>query len=286
MEALVALNVMPLNAPHTDQHHLPLADRDFQIKDAIGCQNHLHTFCLIKNSHLNNSHIYGIWESNLPKYYLPLVNVFPDIFRHCCANYDPVSKAVLTPSQTVLFYITTESINEMLQFHLVQPLAPLSMGFLLEQGSQLSSAETTRIAKLFMKLECQLQGPPPYLYVSFNETGRILLDMILVILGFRSSEFVEEMVLVPLSTFTPEQTPAIKYDNASFIADKIHTQFMNMEGEGVFKYTTSIYHLLLYYHLDSFIFPIRKLDSKGERRFVIFWASIFHRIVESNYTYC
>jgi len=80
--------------------------------------------------------------------------VFPDIIHQCCAKYDPVSKAVMTPSQNILFYINAESINEMLQFHPVQPLAPLSMGFLLEQGSQLSSAEIARIAKLFMKLEC------------------------------------------------------------------------------------------------------------------------------------
>ena len=135
MKTPVALNVAPLNAPHTYQHHLPLADRDFQIKDPIGCQNHLHTFCLIRNSHLNNSDISGIWESNLPRYYLPSVNVFPDIIHHCCANYHPVSKAVMTPSQTVIFYITVESINEMLHFLPIQPLAPLSMGFLLEKAS-------------------------------------------------------------------------------------------------------------------------------------------------------
>lgn len=111
-------------------------------------------FCLIRNSHLDNSNIYGIWESNLPRYYLPSVNIFPDIIRHCCANYDPISKAVMTPSQTTLFYISSKSINEMLQFHLVQPLSPLSMGFLVEQGSQLSSAEIARITKLFMQPNC------------------------------------------------------------------------------------------------------------------------------------
>ena len=105
------------------------------------------------------------------------------------------------------------------------------MGFLLEQGSQLSSAEIAQIAKLFMKPKCQPRGPPPYLYVLFNETRRILLDMISVILEFRSSEYVDEMVLVLLSTFTPGQPPTIKYDYASFIANKIHAQFMNLERE-------------------------------------------------------
>jgi len=80
--------------------------------------------------------------------------VFPDIVRHFCANYDPVSKAIMTPSQNVLFYIIVESINEMFHFLPAQPLAPLSMEFLLEQGSQLSSAEIAQIAKIFIRPDC------------------------------------------------------------------------------------------------------------------------------------
>jgi len=78
MEAPVALNVAPLNAPHKDLDWLPLADRDFQIKELSGDMNHLQAFFRIRNSHLRNSDNYGIWESNLPKYYLPSVkNVMP-----------------------------------------------------------------------------------------------------------------------------------------------------------------------------------------------------------------
>ena len=85
----------------------------------------------IGDSYLRTSDIFGLWESNLPMYFLPSVHVFPYIIHQCCANYDPVSKAVMTPYQTVLFYITAKSINEMLHFHPTQPLTPLSMGFLL-----------------------------------------------------------------------------------------------------------------------------------------------------------
>ena len=53
----------------------------------------------------------------------------------------------MTPSKTVLFYITPESINEMLHFKPTQPLASLSMGFLLEQGPKLPNLEITRIAQ-------------------------------------------------------------------------------------------------------------------------------------------
>ena len=102
----------------------------------------------------------------------------------------------MTPFQTVLFYITAESINEMLQFKPTQPLAPLSMGFLLEQGSQLPNSEITRIAQMFVKPDCQPQGPPPFLHVWFTEIGKLIVDMISFILGFKTSEFVDETTLV------------------------------------------------------------------------------------------
>jgi len=41
MEAPMALNITPLNSPHKDQDWLPLADRDFQIKELSGNMNHL-----------------------------------------------------------------------------------------------------------------------------------------------------------------------------------------------------------------------------------------------------
>jgi len=61
---------------------------------------------------------------------------------------------------------------------------------------------------------------------------------------------------------------------------------MSLDREGVFKYASYIYHLFLHYQTDSFQFPIRKLDFKGEQRSVIFWTSVFHHVRDSPYTYC
>jgi len=159
------------------------------------------------------------------------------------------------------------------------------MGFLLEQASQLPNSEITHIAQMFMKPNCQPTSPPPYLHVLFTENGKLIVDMISFILGFNTSEYVDDITLVLLSIFTPGQPPTIKYDYATFIANKIHEQFINMDREGVFKYTSFIYHLLLYHHADIFSFPVRRLDSKGNRRYVIFWSSVFHRTYQSPYTY-
>jgi len=285
MEAPVALNIPPLNAPHRELEWKPLADKDFQIDDMEGYKPHLQAFCEIRSSHKNKTDIFGIWESNMPIYYLPSVNVFPDLIHQCCANYEPSQMAVMGPSGNVLFYITSQSINEILQFKPTQPLVPLTMKHLLDLTLKLSSKEVTRIAKTFMPSKF-FSASPPYHHAWFDETSRLLIDMISYILGFRTSEIVDENVIALVSMFALGQPPAVKYDYPTYIANKIHEQFMNLERERVFKYTSYIYHSLLYYQYDSFPVFLKKLDVKGERRSVIFWTSVCHLVSLSPYTYC
>jgi len=153
----------------------------------------------------------------------------------------------VSPSQTVLFPITAESINEMLQFHSSQALTPISMGYLLEKSTQLSRLELNCICQTFMQEKHQPKGPPPYLQTFFTDVGRIIVDMISLVMGFNTSEYVDEVTLMLLSIFTPGQPPVVMYDYASYIANKIHDQFLRLDNEGVFKYTTFIYHLMLSY---------------------------------------
>ena len=50
-----------------------------------------------------------------PKYQFPEVHVFPKIVHMCHAYYIPSERFVMSLDQKVLFTITAESINEMLQ---------------------------------------------------------------------------------------------------------------------------------------------------------------------------
>jgi len=169
----------------------------------------------------------------------------------------------------------------MLQFQSAKPLTPLSMQLLVDQGAKLSSSQITRIAQLFMHLDSQPQRPPPFLHVWFNEIGKVLVNIISYILGYNTSEYVDETILVMLSMFTPRRPPAVQYDYATFISDKIHEQFMNLERERVFKCTSYIYHFLLYNQPDIFSVFLKKLDAKGNKRSVIFWSPGFHHIFHS-----
>ena len=202
METPPSLNVTPLNAPHKDLDYLPLADRDFQIKYLIIDKNHMRVFCQGRDNYLNGFDILGLWEYNLPMYFLPSVHVFPKMIRHCHANYDPDRQAVMSSIQTVIFPITSESINEMLYFHPSQALTPLSMGGLLEKSTKLSQEELNLLCQTFMSPKHQLDGPPPYMQTFLIDMGQLIIDMISLIMGFNNSEFVDESTLVMLSMFT------------------------------------------------------------------------------------
>ena len=64
----------------------------------------------------------------------------------------------------------------------------------------------------------------------------------------------------------------------------MHDQFMKLENEKVFKYSTVIYHLMLYYQPKTFPFYLKKLDTQGNPRSVIFWSTITHCSPDSPYS--
>ena len=101
--------------------------------------------------------------------------------------------------------------------------------------------------------------------------------MISNVLGYTTSEFVVEIIIVFMSIYSPRQPPAIMFDYAKFITDKIHDQFLRLENERVFKYSSVLYHLLLYYQDDKIPFTPQKLDTKGHPRLVIFLTPLIHK---------
>ena len=88
----------------------------------------------------------------------------------------------------------------MLHFEPGQNLTPLSIGELLEKSTQLSPEEVKCICQTFMLPEHQPKGPPPYVSAFFTEMGQIILNMISFVMGFNTSEYVDELTLVLLST--------------------------------------------------------------------------------------
>ena len=86
----------------------------------------------------------------------------------------------------------------------------------------------------------------------------MLVDLISYVLGYRGVEDVDNTIKAMLSIFSPGKAPAVHYDYATYIAEKIHEQLMNLQRERVFRYTSYIYHLFLFYQPDSFSIPLKK----------------------------
>ena len=120
---------------------MPLVDKDCLINDFEGNRNFLKTFTTLREDYKAGVGTDGIWESNLPYYCLPAVNVFPEIIHLCAQNYDQEHRAVNTQLGRILFYINADSINKMLQFDQTELLIPFSMSYLLEVGDKMTSEE-------------------------------------------------------------------------------------------------------------------------------------------------
>ena len=65
------LHEKPIQTPHLDVDHLPLADRDFQIKDTVSPSHLLKLHYWSKDKFLNPNDDIQLWESNLPRYLFP-----------------------------------------------------------------------------------------------------------------------------------------------------------------------------------------------------------------------
>ena len=87
-----------------------------------------------------------------------------------------------------------------------------------------------------------------------------------------------------MSIYTLGQPSATIYDFATFIADRMHEKFTRMGIERVFKYSSVLYHMFLYYQLEKFPFTLQKLDTKDQPRSVIFWTPLIHKY-QSPYSY-
>ena len=111
-----------------------LVDKDSLIGDFEGSRDFLQTFSRLREDHRDGHGTHGVWESNMPYYCLPAVNVFPEIIHLCAEHYDAEHRAINTSSGRILFQINAETINKMLHFDQTELLIPFSMNQLMEIG--------------------------------------------------------------------------------------------------------------------------------------------------------
>ena len=85
METPIVLNVQALNAPHRELGWKALGDRDYQMLDsmAMTAKFNIQLMNELKAQHLSGTDTLGIWDSHIPTYNLPQVNVLRDLIKQC-----------------------------------------------------------------------------------------------------------------------------------------------------------------------------------------------------------
>ena len=111
---------------------------------------------------------------------------------------------------------------------------------------------------------------PPYSTVKFPKGSRQIISMLSFILGYFIDEYTDESILGFLSTMSPGQPLAVIFDYVGFIADAIHYQLTKLPTEGVFKYSSYLFHLFLFFQADKFPVSLQKMDVEGKPLSIIF----------------
>lgn len=108
----------PVQPPVISQESSPLVDLDYRIYDPSVEFNLLDVYkwCFGKYVEKNDKNI-PIWDSNFPKYIVPLIHSAPDFVRLCQSYYLPDQRCIVNKDREVIFYINAESINSMLQLN-------------------------------------------------------------------------------------------------------------------------------------------------------------------------
>jgi len=278
MDSQSIINEKPLQTPHLDVDHVPLADKDFQIKDTISPSPLLQLHCWNKDKFLNQNDDNHLWEYNLPKYFVPQVYQFPEIIHLCQNCYIPSQRAIVSPNQQILFTIIAKSINQLPQIQPNPNETPFSIENLLALYLKLGLPRGTQVFHTFILEESHIPtNSPPHSATDFSKRVKQIVTMLSCMLGYTTGEHVDKPILSFLSIFSPGKPAAVILNFSQFLADRIHDQLIRLPNERVFKYSFVLFHMFLYFQSNKFPANIQKLDTKGHPRSLIFWTPLIQK---------
>ena len=84
----------------------------------------------------------------------------------------------------------------------------------------------------------------------------------------------DEPILVFVSIFSTDEKPTTQFDYSTFLADNIHKQFSNFAMEGMFRYSSILAYMFLFFQADKFSFSMQKMDNDGRPQAVTAWTSL------------
>jgi hypothetical protein len=268
----------PFLPPPVDLDHIPLADKDYKITEPKCEFDFFELHFWLKDIFLDQSDEIGLWESNFPLYMFPQTFHFPEFSLKCQAHYFPSQRAIVSSSGETLFTITPESINQMLQIPRIDSAIPFSVEALNDLYQKLSFPQRAQIFEIFLPEDAQFpKKNPPYPSSIFSVRENQIISILCYLLGYFSDEWVDEPILGFLSIFSTEEKATVQFDFSQFLADNIHDQFFKFSTEGMFRYSSVLVYLFLFFQSDRFSCALQKLDQEGNPQSVTSWTSLVRK---------
>jgi hypothetical protein len=276
----------PFVPPPVDLDKVPLVDKDRLIADTICSFDFSDLQAWLREVFLDQSDEVGLWESNIPLYMFPQVHHFPEFALKCRAHYVPEQKAIVSSLGNVLFFITPEDIDQMLQVTRLDSVTPFNLEVLIELYQKMTFPQRAHIFELFSPPSSPIPTTsPPYPSSIFSIKGNQIVSAVCALLRYFSDQWVDEPILGFLSIFSNDELPTTQFDYSTFLANNIHDQFMNFPTEGVFRYSSILAYMFLYFQAEMFSFSMQKMDADGKPQPVTAWTSLLKRnSAEFNFT--
>jgi hypothetical protein len=184
-----------------------------------------------------------------------------------------------------LFLITPESIDQMMQIPRADFASPFNLEILTELYQKMTFPQRTQIFKIFLPPSAQFPSTnPPYPSSMFSTKGNQVISSLCALLGYFSDQWVDEPILGFLSIFSTDENPTTQFDFSTFLADNIHEQFMNFSTEGMFRYSSVLAYLFIFFQADKFGFSMQNMDGDGKPLEVTAWTSLLkHNSTDFNF---
>jgi hypothetical protein len=255
-----------------------LADKDYLIADTRCDFDFTDLQSWLKDVFWDQSDEIGLWGSNFPLYLFPQVHHFPEFSLKCQAHYIPDQRAIVSSSGENIFFITPEAIDQMMQISRAESASPFNLEIITELYQKLSFPQRAQIFELFLPQAAHLPTTNPlYPYSLFLVKGNQVISSLCALLGYFLDQWVDEPILGFLSIFSIDEKPTTQFNYNTFLVDNIHEQFLNFATESMFRYSSIMAYMFVFFQADKFSFSMHKMDKDGRPQTVTTWTSLLKK---------
>ena len=153
----------------------------------------------------------------------------------------------------------------------LEKIFPFSYEALREIYQRIDFPSRAKTLQLFMATDAPiLIKIPPCPWSIFSERTKNTITVLSYLLGHHSDQWFYEAVIFFLSILSSEAKPTIMFNYSQFLGDAIDKQFLEFNIEEVFKYTSVLVYMFVYFKSRRFPFQMNKENEDYEPQFIIF----------------